>query len=179
MRVVKNTGFLTTLIVISSFSLYIIISANRCPLLGIGLPEGYRVHQVIRAPCEGRIHVALSSRTLNHFTKGLYHYNNSPIVCCSSWLRDLASWEWNCTISPPSSAPNFPRTSLCQASYFSATLLWTRAKSMTTGPYSRRVSDVSNVVRDFLMSLRHLIHKVMSSPRRPYRLSGWRSHRAW
>lgn len=74
----------------------------------------------------------------------------ASMLCISSSERDLDTFVWNEAISLPKSVPNLLRVSLCHESYFSDTLLCTLAKSMTIGPNSLRVSDVSNVVRVFL-----------------------------
>lgn len=74
----------------------------------------------------------------------------ASMLCISSSDRDLEMLVWNEAISLPSSVPNLLKVSLCHESYFRDTLLCTFAKSITMGPNSRRVSEVSKVVRVFL-----------------------------
>lgn len=74
----------------------------------------------------------------------------ASILCSSKSERDLETLVWNVVISLLNNVPNLLNVSLCQESYFNETLLWTLAKSITIGPNSRRVSEVSKVVRVFL-----------------------------
>lgn len=74
----------------------------------------------------------------------------ASMLCISSSERDFEMLVWNDAISLPNNVPNLLKVSLCQESYFSDTLLCTLAKSITIGPNSRRVSEVSKVVRVFL-----------------------------